>query len=221
MNQHNRIMAVIRTPTYLKDWEELKRLRSIDDTQRTRNADVFVKRMQKKWRANPLPVPILPFGSRCYDPKSENRSDSGVEVISIPIPPYYWTEVVLLAHGREAEADRFAALNIKKRKNDRYLTLRLDLTKHRRDLFRDVRKHVNDYSEFVRRETTKNKPAKLSAWYVYDLHHIEGKPLRQITRKLFNVRVSNFKFDNFYERVKRLNDRAEKLVSEVSQTSRR
>lgn len=223
MKQYDKMMALIRNPEYLEDYEKLKRLRSADDRNGTKRADIWAKKIGTKWGEYPPPRPLpnyIDTHSKIF--KSGYSGTGGpakVEVLSTPLSGVSLSEIVLAA-SQEITGSNAVRSKSKTSKNGQYLTFKVDLTGKTKHIMRAVEHLVIFYGKFVQKEKTRNREPMISPWLVYDLKHKKGKNLLQVTKDLFDFGPGenpayNERLKARYEQVKRLYKKAEVVVSQV------
>lgn len=101
-------------------------------------------------------------------------------------------------------------------KDGRYLTLKIDLTKKKKDIMRGVERYVELLSKIVEKpEGKKSKKLICSPWDVYDMHNKDKLRFSQIARKLSGEGGSTsyvYNLKLWYKKVKRAYNRASQII---------
>jgi len=190
MNRFNRIMALTREPKYLNDYEKLKKLRLIDDRHGSKKADVWAKKMGKKWGDYPPPRPLPDYVNVYSKSFQGGYKDSFVGVVSRPISSL--AELVIAAdttiEQKKKRKAKDMSRNVGEPQKTKYLSLRIDLTASKKDIMAEVEGHVKVWKNIVGKKKNRNRETDISPWLIYDLVHKERKTLRQITKDQYRVR---------------------------------
>jgi len=225
MNRFNRTMALTRNAEYLNDYEKLKKLRSIDDRDGSKKADVWAKKMGGKWGEYPPPRPLPDYVNMYSKIFQGGYGDSSVEVVSSPISSP--AELIIAAHADLEQKKKRNAKDINRKVGEpqkpKYLTLRIDVTASKKDIMAAVENQVTSWQNFVGKKKGRNRETDLSPWLIYDLYHKQGKNLLRITKEKFGIK-DNPAYSNtttaLYEQVRRAFEKAEKMISETHPQTR-
>lgn len=117
-------------------------------------------------------------------------------------------------HGQQLDFSR-------QLRNEKYLTLQIDITADERVILEAVKDYVNFYRKITKfRSTKRAKPSKgdLDHWVVYKKRHSEKKSFLQITRDLFGEigqPAYDSIADSYNKRVKRAYQKADEIISQI------
>jgi len=221
MNRFNRMMALARKPEYLNDYEKLKKLRSIDDRDDSKKADVWAKKMGEKWGEYPSPRPLPNYVDAYSKGFQGGYRDKFVGVVSLPIPSL--SELVYAAHTTLKQKKKRNAKDMSRKvgksQTTKDLILRIDLTGSKEGIMAEVENHVKVWKKIVGKKKSRIRERDISPWEIYDLVHKKRKTLLQITKDQYRVRgrpEESNKTRNRYEHIKRLYGKAKKWFAEVS-----
>jgi len=224
MNRFNRTMALTRNAEYLNDYEKLKKSRLIDDRHGSKKADVWAKKMGKKWGEYPPPRPLPDYVNVYSKSFQGGYEDSFVGVVSRPISSL--AELAIAAHADLEQKKKRNAKDINRKVGEpqkpKYLTLRIDVTASKKDIMAEVENQVTFWQNIVGKKRGRNRETDISPWLIYDLNHKQGKNLLRITKEIFGIKDNpdyNPAYCNttkaLYEQVRRAFEKAKKMISEV------
>jgi len=216
MKAFDRIMAITRHPEYLKDWEELKRLRSIDNER----AHLWAEEMGERWGEYPPPRPIVGVYNDLFKSGYRDSYIDIVEEISDEDPPFHvdWTSIVLEAHERRLNKKEAVSRPEKSAVTGKHLYLKVDLTAKKTALAKQFKAIIDSYKKFVIEKRGKDKETIYSPWQIYDMRHRDGLNLSQIAQELSGIKGNPSYDDNLmahYKCVKRSYDKAKEMIMEV------
>ncbi|TVM00176.1 MAG: hypothetical protein CV087_15360 [Candidatus Brocadia sp. WS118] len=110
-------------------------------------------------------------------------------------------------------------------RDDRYLTVEIDLTKKKTDIIGSVSKYVDTFSKSIMNplRMTRNKRTEVDLWTVYDMRRKEGLNFTEIARRL-SGKTGNPTYSPelaaFLKMVKRAYTKAEKAINTVNKELR-
>lgn len=101
-------------------------------------------------------------------------------------------------------------------RDDRYLTVEIDLTKKKTDIINNINEYVDTFSKSI---ANRNKRTEVDPWVVYDMRRNEGLNFTEIARRL-SGKAGNPNYSPelaaFLKRVKRAYTKAGEAISVVS-----
>lgn len=107
-------------------------------------------------------------------------------------------------------------------RDDRYLTIEIDLTKKKTDIVDAVSNYVDRFSNFIVNplRTTRNKSTEVDPWAIFDMHRKDGLNFSEIARRLSGIKghpTYNSKLEAYLKKVKRAYKKAETIKCKIDQ----
>lgn len=232
ISEYDRIQGLIRNEQFLEDLK--KTIFSLKNIPEQKGFHICnINTLEKKYKITIPPSTFYNTLGECieeiknyYTLYSENEE----AVRPIPTEDSNLQNIEVTNNERKklfpkaGKKDKISIFESKKHsfiEDDRYLNIKIDLTKKKKEIMHRVERYVDMFGKNVEKSKNRNKQTflSISIWDIYNMHHKEGLSFTQITKSKLDLNKNSPNYNSTYKQVKRAYDKAHKIIEQSSWTS--